>query len=145
MIQMYLSGDCDRRNTRCACSLCYGIRDVSKDCNYILCMDDDAHLHTTMLQDMVQALEEDPGLFMATGYPFDIPSSKHASLFAYAVLSFHFKLIIPFSFPRVRNVWGGCMLFRRRDLQEDRFGLIEVCYEQLLATVSAKIGLQSHT
>lgn len=138
---MYLSGDSDRCNTRCACSLCHGIRDVSNDSHYILCMDDDAHLHTTMLQDMVQALEEDPDVFMVTGYPFDIPTDRDASLFAYAVLSFHFKLIIPFSFPRVSNVWGGCMLFRRRDLQDDQFGLVEVCYGQHVATVPVTIGM----
>lgn len=88
-----------------------------------------------MLQDMIYALETDPSIFMATGYPFDAPTYRVASCFAYAVLAFHFKLIIAFSAPRVSVVWGGCMLFRLKDLLEDRHGLIKVCFD--LATSTA--------
>eukprot|EP00892_Ulva_mutabilis_P006895 jgi/Ulvmu1/4578/UM002_0307.1 len=106
-------------------NLCHGFKGVPQDSRYVLCLDDDAHIHSAMLQDMVHALEADPGIFLATGYPFDFPSGPRATLFAYAVLSFHFKLIIPFSAPRVSNVWGGCMLFRRADLMQGGHGLLQ--------------------
>jgi hypothetical protein len=121
------------------CSLCWGIKAAAEDSKYILCLDDDAQMHGAMLKDMVLSLEQDPLMFVATGYPFDVPRHRNASIFAYAVLSFHLLCIIPFSFPRVSNVWGGCMLYRRSDLQEDRQGLVQVLHLHAL-TLAASTG-----
>lgn len=54
----------------------------------------------------------------------DVPSRCTAGLWTYTVLSFHLHLLIAFSLPRVRVVWGGLMLFRLQDLLDDTSGLM---------------------
>jgi hypothetical protein len=52
---------------------------------YLLCLDDDILLHRGSLERLVAPLEADPHLFMATGYPFDLPAPG-AGYVAYAML-----------------------------------------------------------
>ena len=60
------------------------------------------------------------------GYPFDVPPHG-AGLLAYAVLSYHLPLVIPFSVrQRTQFVWGGCMLFRAAEVQGDARGILKV-------------------
>lgn len=94
--------------------------------DYTLCLDDDVQLPPRLLTWLVRDLASEPGAFMATGYPFDIPPA-HPSLLSYAVLSYHLPLVIGFSLSRKTSfVWGGCMLFRSPALRSDSAGLLKV-------------------
>ncbi len=91
---------------------------------YVLFLDDDVRPHAAALADAVAALEADPSLRLASGYPFDLPP-PNASLLAYAVLAYHLPLVIPFSLSeRVDFVWGGFLLLRGADVAADALGLL---------------------
>jgi hypothetical protein len=94
---------------------------------YILCLDDDVHLHPTALSSIIRDMEASHGeLRIATGYPFDIPS-EHAGILSYAALAYHLPLVIGFSLnERTHFVWGGCMLFRAEDVrpEDDLLGFL---------------------
>ncbi|KAF5834628.1 nucleotide-diphospho-sugar transferase [Dunaliella salina] len=93
---------------------------------YLLFLDDDVECHPSTLQDLVGTLERDSSLFMATGYPFDIPQ-EGAGLPTYCMLLYHLALLIPFSAQqRATFVWGGCMLLRADSLRpHDRHGILQ--------------------
>lgn len=57
-------------------------------------------------------------------FPMDVPSSSGAGFPTYSVISFHLHLLVTFSLPKVRSVWGGTMLFRLQDLLDDTCGLM---------------------
>uniref|UniRef100_A0A7S3VJX6 ceramide glucosyltransferase n=1 Tax=Dunaliella tertiolecta TaxID=3047 RepID=A0A7S3VJX6_DUNTE len=99
---------------------------ASPNSRYLLFLDDDVECHPSTLQDLVGTLERDPSLFMATGYPFDIPQ-EGAGLPAYCMLVYHLALLIPFSAQqRATFVWGGCMLLRADCLRpHDRYGILQ--------------------
>jgi hypothetical protein len=91
---------------------------------YVLFLDDDVRPHAAALADAVAALEADPSLRLASGYPFDLPP-PNASFLAYAVLAYHLPLVIPFSLSeRVDFVWGGFLLLRGADVAADALGLL---------------------
>ncbi|KAI3425799.1 hypothetical protein D9Q98_007774 [Chlorella vulgaris] len=105
-------------------NLLAGIRQASADSQYVLCLDDDVLLHPGLLASLIRDMEADPGLFMATGYPFDVPAGD-AGLLSYAALSYHLPLIVPFSVKeRIEFVWGGCMLFRTAEMRHDSRGVL---------------------
>ena len=74
-------------------------------------------MHRNLLQNLVGEFQSDRRLFLATGYPFDVlpPGS---SVWAYAAIAWHLLLGPFFAFHRTMFVWGGCMMFRRKDLAE---------------------------
>ncbi len=53
-------------------SLCAGVEAAAGSSSYVLCLDDDVALHSGAVGMLVQSLEADSALFMATGYPFDV-------------------------------------------------------------------------
>jgi hypothetical protein len=55
------------------CSLLAGIRLTAPESQYILCLDDDVLPHAGLLSSLVQDMEAEPEMFMATGAP--CPSS----------------------------------------------------------------------
>jgi Glycosyl transferase family 21 len=93
---------------------------------YILCLDDDVHVHPTALSSLIRDMEASPDLRIATGYPFDIPA-EHAGILSYAALAYHLPLVIGFSLnEKTHFVWGGCMLFRAQDVrpEDDLLGFL---------------------
>jgi hypothetical protein len=109
-----------------SCSLCKGCRSVDNETKYVLCLDDDVEPHLDLLLDMATMLEEDRSMFMATGYPFDIPAPG-AGLMSYCILAYHLPLIVVFSMSnRALNVWGGCMLLPAAHLHKDTYGFLKV-------------------
>ncbi|EFJ40451.1 hypothetical protein VOLCADRAFT_119967 [Volvox carteri f. nagariensis] len=101
-------------------NLCAGIEScdprVARDGGYIMCLDDDVALHPGSLAELVSELEGRPHVFMATGYPFDIPPAG-SSFTTYLALCYHLPLLIAFSVaPDTSFVWGGCMLLRAEKL-----------------------------
>ncbi|GBF99914.1 hypothetical protein Rsub_12822 [Raphidocelis subcapitata] len=131
---------------------------------YVLALDDDVALHAGTITRLVEELEGDESAFMATGaahqgagqllgvrlwsYPFDLVP-RGASLSAYAALCYHLPLSIAFTVSRrAPFVWGGCMMLRLRDVQQDdRRGVIKLWREGgysddlLLAALAARDGL----
>lgn len=106
-------------------NLLAGIRQAGGEAQYILCLDDDVLLHSGLLASLVRDMEADSSLFMATGYPFDVPAEE-ADLLSYCALSYHLPLIIPFSVKeRTEFVWGGCMLFRAAEMRHDARGILQ--------------------
>lgn len=106
-----------------------GISQCSAASKYVLCLDDDVSLHPSTISMLVDVLERDPTLFMATGYPFDIPPAR-CGLLTYCVLVYHLPLLIAFSlFQRTRFVWGGCMMLRLGNLRGDKFGILQAWRE----------------
>lgn len=63
-----------------------GFRVASRDSKYVVFLDNDILLHQGTFETLVQPLETDPGLFMSTGYPFDVPDGSKSGLLSYAVL-----------------------------------------------------------
>ncbi|GIL92413.1 hypothetical protein Vretifemale_19963 [Volvox reticuliferus] len=110
-------------------NLCAGIEScdprVAREQGYILCLDDDVALHPGSLRDLVEDLQRRPDVFMATGYPYDVPPPG-SSFAAYLALAYHLPLLIAFSIaPDTAFVWGGCMLLRAdRLLPGDPGGLL---------------------
>ncbi|GLI66855.1 hypothetical protein VaNZ11_010841 [Volvox africanus] len=118
-----------QRCSQKAHNLCAGIEScdprAAREGGYILCLDDDVALHPSSLMDLVADLQQRPDVFMATGYPFDVPSPG-SSFAAYLALAYHLPLLIAFSVaPNTSFVWGGCMLLRAdRLLPGDPGGLL---------------------
>lgn len=143
------------QTTRCSQkihNLIAGIRAAHSASKYILCLDDDIHLHPTTLQNFVFDMEQNPSIFMCTGYPFDIPP-RGATLATYCTLAYHLPLVIAFSLRQhTQFVWGGCMLFRKEGLEADipRNGILEAWgqggYSDDLTVASActEFGLHIH-
>ncbi|WIA23726.1 hypothetical protein OEZ85_000411 [Tetradesmus obliquus] len=113
----------------------------SSSSGYVAVLDDDVALHPLSLCQLVDEMEADPQLFMATGYPFDLvaaPSSSSGGssstgssgsdssssswwgrLLAYAAASYHLPLLIGFSVAdRGGFVWGGVMMLRADELRK---------------------------
>ncbi|GAB4823475.1 hypothetical protein N2152v2_010521 [Parachlorella kessleri] len=111
-------------------NLIAGLRAAEPHHAYALCLDDDVQLQPALLASLVRDMELDPSLFMATGYPFDVPP-EGANLLTYCVMSYHLPLVIAFSVrqvpppQRIEFVWGGCQLFRLASMQEDTHGLLK--------------------
>ncbi|KAF6250938.1 hypothetical protein COO60DRAFT_709067 [Scenedesmus sp. NREL 46B-D3] len=94
---------------------------------YVCVLDDDVALHPLSLCQLVDEMQADPQLFMATGFPFDIVAPASSSkagggwlgrLLAHAAASYHLPLLIGFSVAdRGGFVWGGAMLLRAAELR----------------------------
>ena len=103
-------------------NLLAGIREVNEDSEFVLFVDDDVRLHPGSVSTLVESMENDPRVFIATGYTMDLPAPS-SPLASYALTSFRFPLLIGVHALR-RFVWGGCMMLRTRDLVNDKHGLI---------------------
>ena len=96
----------------------------SVDWDYVLFLDDDVKMHDRLLDNLVDTLEQNEEAFMCTAYPFDVPALE-SGLVSYCVAAYHLRLIIAFSLGYTTTfVWGGCMLYRKRDLIQDAHKLV---------------------
>lgn len=102
-----------------------GLAAAAPDSKFALCLDDDIQAHPSFMERTVQQLQADPSLFMATGYPLDIPAPG-SSLLTYCVLAYHLPLLAAFSTrQRIQFVWGGCMVMPLGPLRDDRYGIVK--------------------
>jgi len=101
---------------------------VNKDSDYVLFLDDDAQMSSTILSDLVYTLETDAEVLIASGWPHDYfppdltmtPTFASFMLLGYRLLS---HLSMGTLYPTV--LWGGCMLMRRSELMDPTIGVLE--------------------
>lgn len=105
-------------------NLLVGIASAAVDSQYTLLLDDDITLHPNSLVSLVHDMEIHRSIRITTGYPFDVPVEANADVLTYAALSYHLPLVIGFSLGETTQfVWGGCMLLRTQELQQDAMGI----------------------
>eukprot|EP00873_Tetraselmis_striata_P017485 jgi/Tetstr1/437749/TSEL_026403.t1 len=100
-----------------------GVERANPEHKYLFFLDDDVQLHPSTLEDLVAVLEDDPSLFMATGYPFDLVPAD-GSVFSHAIAAYHHILTIGATAREQHMfIWGGCMLLPLRCIQDDGYGI----------------------
>ncbi|GAX79525.1 hypothetical protein CEUSTIGMA_g6966.t1 [Chlamydomonas eustigma] len=123
-VRVHLAG-CSKFCSQKIHNLCQGVQQCNPASEYILFLDDDVQLHPGTIGELVKMLECDASLFMATGYPFDMPL-RGCGLPAYCALVYHLPLLIPFSVcQRTAFVWGGCVMMRGDSLRTDSHGILK--------------------
>ncbi|KAJ7514182.1 hypothetical protein O6H91_23G031900 [Diphasiastrum complanatum] len=99
-----------------------GVEAMHKECKYVLFLDDDIQLHPGSIGALVSEMEENPKIFVLTGYPFDIPSG---TLGSYCIYEYHMPCSIGFATGgRTFFLWGGCMMMHAQDFWTDRYGMV---------------------
>jgi len=66
----------------------------------------------------VQELENDEKIFAASGFPLDIPQAD-ASVWAWTMCQYRYVILSEFSQHRATFPWGGAMLMRKKELDDD--------------------------
>lgn len=88
----------------------------------MLFLDDDVQLHPGTIGALVASIEENPKIFILTGYPFDIPSG---SLGSYCMYEYHMPCSMGFATGgRTFFLWGGCMMMHAEDFRKDLYGMV---------------------
>jgi len=83
-----------------------GLEAAQASSKYVLFLDDDIRLHPGTVRVLVDAMEADAAVLVATGYPLDIPLPR-ASFAVYCMMVYHLPLLVAFSHgTRSYNVWG---------------------------------------
>lgn len=99
-----------------------GISAMHGEAKYVLFLDDDVRLHPGTIGALVACIEENPKIFVLTGYPFDVPSG---SLGSYCMFEYHMPCSMGFATGgRTFFLWGGCMMMHADDFREDRYGMV---------------------
>mmetsp|Transcript_62610 Transcript_62610/g.198241 ORF Transcript_62610/g.198241 Transcript_62610/m.198241 type:complete len:382 (-) Transcript_62610:234-1379(-) len=102
-----------------------GAASVSPSSDYVLFIDDDIHFHGSTLCTLVAEIESDPGVFLVTGFPFDIPH-EHGDFGSYCMMAYHLPLLVAFSIPsESRFAWGGCMMMSADALRRNSHGVVD--------------------
>mmetsp|Transcript_35696 Transcript_35696/g.67314 ORF Transcript_35696/g.67314 Transcript_35696/m.67314 type:complete len:367 (-) Transcript_35696:249-1349(-) len=100
-----------------------GVKAAHTSSKYVLFLDDDIRLHPDTVDVLVDAMEADPEVLVATGYPLDVPATS-ASFATYCMMVYHLPLLVAFSQgERSFNIWGGCMMLPLKDLQQNTCGI----------------------
>ncbi|KAL8137023.1 hypothetical protein V2J09_003024 [Rumex salicifolius] len=95
---------------------------MHKDSKYILFLDDDVRLHPGTIGALTAKMEENPEIFIQTGYPLDLPSG---SLGSYCIYAYHMPCSMGFATGgRTFFLWGGCMMMHADDFRKDNFGVV---------------------
>eukprot|EP00250_Pteridium_aquilinum_P006173 c16146_g1_i1 orf=125-1678(+) len=99
-----------------------GISAMHEETKYVLFLDDDVRLHPGTIGALVACMEENPKIFVLTGYPFDIPSG---SLGSYCMFEYHMPCSMGFATGgQTFFLWGGCMMMHADDFRKDRYGMV---------------------
>ncbi|KAH7440081.1 hypothetical protein KP509_04G090400 [Ceratopteris richardii] len=99
-----------------------GISAMHEETKYVLFLDDDVRLHPGTIGALVTCMEQNPKIFILTGYPFDIPSG---SLGSYCMFEYHMPCSMGFATGgRTFFLWGGCMMMHADDFRKDRYGMV---------------------
>mmetsp|Transcript_34691 Transcript_34691/g.108609 ORF Transcript_34691/g.108609 Transcript_34691/m.108609 type:complete len:484 (-) Transcript_34691:116-1567(-) len=103
-------------------NLLEGVSQISKESNYVLFLDDDAQMSSRILLSLMDVLDRDDKVLIASGWPFEVNPKTFAGfmLFAYRMLS---VIALGQKYPTV--LWGGCLLLRTRDLFDDKVGILQ--------------------
>lgn len=127
-----------------------GLASMPATANFVVCLDDDVVLPPYALQPLIEGLRDDSSLFMATGYPMDVPETG-SNLFTYCMMAYHLPLLIALSIRQHSNfVWGGCMVFRAETLRSDTIGIVKAWADGgysddlIVAAKCSEAGLKIH-
>lgn len=101
-----------------------GLKMVSENVKYVLFADVGCRMHPGTLQALVYELETDQRCFVATGYPFDVPP-PNATIWAWSLCQFRYMCMAEFLTNRSTFVWGGAMLLRKRDLDMNKYNILD--------------------
>ncbi|KAG6548219.1 hypothetical protein Mapa_010270 [Marchantia paleacea] len=101
-----------------------GVEAMHKDTKYVLFLDDDVRIHPGTIGSVVRDMEENPKIFVLTGFPFDIPTQR--CLKAYCIYEYHMPCSIGFGLTGGRTffLWGGFMMMHAEDFRCNRYGLV---------------------
>merc|ERR1719203_610257 len=67
---------------------------------------------------MVEELVNDEKIFAVSGFPLDIPQAG-ASVWAWTMCQYRYVVLSEFAQHRTTWPWGGCLLMRRDDIDQD--------------------------
>eukprot|EP00249_Psilotum_nudum_P017701 c26449_g1_i1 orf=626-1981(-) len=99
-----------------------GVDVMHKATKYVLFLDDDVRLHPGSIGAFVTNMEENPKIFVLTGYPFDIPSNN---IWSYCIYEYHMPCSMGFATGgQTFFLWGGCMMMHAEDFRKDRYGMV---------------------
>ncbi|CAH9098598.1 unnamed protein product [Cuscuta europaea] len=99
-----------------------GVEKMHKDTKYVLFLDDDARLHPGSIGALTVEMENNPEIFIQTGYPLDLPSG---SLGSYCIYEYHMPCSMGFATGgKTFFLWGGCMMMRADDFRTNRHGVV---------------------
>ncbi|KAL3678207.1 hypothetical protein R1sor_021163 [Riccia sorocarpa] len=101
-----------------------GVEAMHKDTKYVLFLDDDVRMHPGTIGSVVRHMEENPKIFVTTGFPFDILTQR--CLKAYCIFEYHMPCSIGFgaSGGQTFFLWGGFMMMHADDFRNNRYGLV---------------------
>ncbi|CAM6111174.1 unnamed protein product [Calypogeia fissa] len=100
-----------------------GVDAMHKDSEYVLFLDDDVRLHPGAIGNVVTKMEQNPKIFVLTGYPFDLPKT---TLGAYCIYEYHLPCSIGFATTGDQTffLWGGFMMMHAEDFRCNRYGMV---------------------
>eukprot|EP00286_Rhodomonas_abbreviata_P024423 CAMPEP_0181312284 /NCGR_PEP_ID=MMETSP1101-20121128/13613_1 /TAXON_ID=46948 /ORGANISM="Rhodomonas abbreviata, Strain Caron Lab Isolate" /LENGTH=512 /DNA_ID=CAMNT_0023419121 /DNA_START=195 /DNA_END=1729 /DNA_ORIENTATION=+ len=106
-------------------NLLEGVSQISEDSDFVLFLDDDATMRPESLKTLIRILN-DPDVMVATGWPHDYLPPGEPARFSHFLLK-GYRLLSYTSVATLDSigVWGGCTLVRRKDLMDERVGILE--------------------
>jgi len=114
-----------------------GLSQCSKGSQYVHFVDVNCQLHPGTIGEMVTELENSPNVFVATGFPLDIPPPS-ASMWTWAICQFRYvSSLASFNSSRFKAVWGGSMMLRKSDLDNN----VNSIYTRLLTGAFSDDGV----
>jgi hypothetical protein len=95
-----------------------GVDACSDSVQYVFFMDANSQMHPGTVAVLFNELDMDPNVLAATGYPLDVPPPD-ASVWAWVMCQFRYNCMSEFSSSRSDFIWGGAMLMRKSDIDDD--------------------------
>lgn len=95
-----------------------GVEAASPSMEYVLFLDANGHMHAGTVGVMVEELVNDKKVFAVSGFPLDIPQAG-ASVWAWTMCQYRYVVLSEFSQHRTTFPWGGAMLMRRAEIEND--------------------------
>lgn len=95
-----------------------GAEAASASMEYVLFLDANMRMHEGSINVLVETMQSDPVIFACSGFPFDIPPPG-ATVWAWAQCQYRYVILNQFAEHRAILPWGGCMLMRRDEIDND--------------------------
>eukprot|EP00292_Cryptomonas_paramecium_P006761 CAMPEP_0113698228 /NCGR_PEP_ID=MMETSP0038_2-20120614/22589_1 /TAXON_ID=2898 /ORGANISM="Cryptomonas paramecium" /LENGTH=460 /DNA_ID=CAMNT_0000621359 /DNA_START=79 /DNA_END=1457 /DNA_ORIENTATION=- /assembly_acc=CAM_ASM_000170 len=108
-------------------NLLVGVKQVDPRSTYVLLLDDDAEMSSTVLGELVTCLDADPRVLVASGWPHEYisPGTTPRTFACYMLLGYRLFSYLGIPFKHTKVLWGGCLLLRYKDLVSPEVGILE--------------------